>query len=141
MPRNPFRGGPQVGSEWTGPRAIFDGAEVGFAHRSYALTPDGKHLLLIGGRPVALTQVDLAPGDPGDGSETYLVAGPGDPPQRAADGSRPKQGGTVAFEMEPVEGRAGVAAAKKTSAAPADPDRVGDRVAADLRGRREGETP
>lgn len=123
-----FRGGPRPGSEWTGPRAIFDGAEVGFAKAHYALTPDGKQLLLVRGNPVRLMQVDLAPGDPTDGSERYMVAAKDDPPQRAVDGTAPKDGGTVSLDVEPVEGKTTVAA---------DQD-VAGQIAAELRRRREG---
>lgn len=122
-----FRGGPPPGSEWTGPHAIFDGAEVGFARAHYALTPDGKQLLLVRGRPVRLVQVDLAPDDPADGSEGYLIAGKDDPPQRAVDGTAPKDGRTLSLDVEPVEG-------KTTLAAEQD---LAGQIAAELRRRRE----
>lgn len=127
-----FRGGPPPGDEWAGPRAIFDGAEVGFARAHYALTPDGKRLLLVRGRPVRLVQVDLAPGDPADGSERYVVAGKDDPPQRAIDGTAPKQGGTVSLDVEPVEGKTVVSA---------DTSDVAGQIAAELRRRRQGGQP
>lgn len=123
-----FRGGPPPGDEWTGPHAIFDGAEVGFAKAHYALTPDGKRLLLVRGRPVRLVQVDLAPGDPTDGSEKYVVAGRDDPPQRAIDGTAPTQGSTVSLDVEPVEGKAAVSADNQDTAG---------QIAEELRRRRD----
>jgi hypothetical protein len=68
-------------AKYKGPKAIFDGEEVGFVKAHYALDADGKNLLLRGGKPVRLIQVDLAPDDPDDGREEYLIAGEKDPPQ------------------------------------------------------------
>lgn len=122
-----LHGGPEPGSEWTGPKAICDDAAVGFAKAHYALTPDGKRLLLVRGRPVRLMQVDLAPGDPSDGSERYLVAAKDDPPQTTVDGSPVAEGSVVALEPEHVAGKTGVAAQQGTAA----------QIAEELRRRRE----
>ena len=93
------------GTVWDGPRAICDDAIVGFVHAAYALTEDGKQLLFVNGRPVRLMQVDLAPDDPTDGSEEYVIAGPGDPAQKIAPVVRER----VELEIE-TEGQAGVSA-------------------------------
>lgn len=84
------------GEKYTGPKGIFDGEEVDGVLAHYALTEDGKGLLLRGGKPVRLMQVDLAPLDENDGSEEYLIAGPKDPPQRS--------GRVVELEPENVKG-------------------------------------
>ena len=55
--------------EHKGPRAIVDG-------RFYPLSKDGEIQL---DKP--LVQIDLAPGDPEDGSERFVFAGKHDPPQ------------------------------------------------------------
>lgn len=68
-------------AKYTGLKAFCNDDSVGFVPGFYALTDDGKQLLLRGGKPVRLMHVDLAPGDPDDGSEEFLVAGPKDPPQ------------------------------------------------------------
>lgn len=68
-------------ARYSGPRAVFDGEEVGYVRAFYALDADGKQLLLRGGKPVRLIHVDLAENDPDDGSEEFLVASEKDPPQ------------------------------------------------------------
>lgn len=67
------------GDLYEGPKAVFDGEEVGHRHGFYALTGDGKELLKNRGKPVRLTQVDLSPGNEYDGAEEFRVAGPDDP--------------------------------------------------------------
>ena len=106
-----------VGAKYTGLKAIFDGEEVGFVRAFYAIEEVpadarneqgqkmvGHQLLLRQGKPVRLTQVDLAPDDPDDGAEEYLIAGEKDPPQN----SRAK-GRTVTLEPEAAHksGKAG----------------------------------
>lgn len=86
-------------AKYTGPRAVFDGEEVGFVKGFYALDSEGKSLLLRGGNPVRLIQVDLAPDDPDDGKEEFLIAGPKDPPQSA-------KGRIVELEPEAASGKA-----------------------------------
>lgn len=69
------------GSTYKGPMAIFDGDEVDFVKAFYALTSDGKDLLLQGGKPVRLVQIDLAPDNADDGKQRFIVAGKKHPPQ------------------------------------------------------------
>lgn len=90
---------PKRGELWKGPKGIFDGAEVGHRHGFYALTADGKELLKVGGKPVRLTHVDLAPGDEYKGDEEFRVAGPNDPDT--------VQGNLVGLEVN-AQGSAGV---------------------------------
>jgi hypothetical protein len=68
-------------ARYKGPMAVFDGEEVGFVRGFYALDEEGKNLLMRGGKPVRLIQVDLVPDDPDDGKQEFKIAGPEDPPQ------------------------------------------------------------
>jgi hypothetical protein len=68
-------------AKYTGPRAYVTGEEVDHVPGFYALDEEGRSLILRGGKPVRLIHVDLAPEDPDDGREEYLIAGPKDPPQ------------------------------------------------------------
>lgn len=101
------------GAEYNGPKAIFDGPEVGFVRAFYAIAPlpeghrdadgnlrSGTDLLMRGDKPVRLMQVDMAPGDPDDGKEKFFIAGSDDPPQSTIDGREVKQGRIVSMEPE-----------------------------------------
>lgn len=68
------------GAVWRGRLAHFSGPEVDHMNGPYALDDDQK-LLLRAGKPVRLMHIDLAPEDPDDGKECYVIAGPADPPQ------------------------------------------------------------
>lgn len=72
------------GEIYKGPKAIFSGPEVGHVVAHYALDKEGN-LLERNGEPVRLVQIDLAPGDPEDGSEEYRIAGKDDPPQKSGN--------------------------------------------------------
>lgn len=91
------------GARYTGPKAIFDDESVGFVKAFYALDKTGKELLKQRGKPVRLVHVDLAPGDPEDGTEEFRVAGPSDPPQI-------QDGNPVELKPENLQGAADVGA-------------------------------
>lgn len=80
---NPARHRLKPGDEWRGPRAwTTDFPDTVPCPGFYALTPDGSTFL----RPlVRLIQIDLVPGDPEDGSEKFIVAGPKDRAQVPGD--------------------------------------------------------
>lgn len=89
------------GDVYEGPMAVFDDASVGHLKAFYALTEDGKSLLKVGGKPVRLTHIDLAPGDATDGTQEFRVAGKNDPPQQLA-------GNVVELEPENIQTAADV---------------------------------
>jgi hypothetical protein len=92
----------KAGSKYSGPKAIFDGEEVDGILAFYALDQDGKTLLKQNGKPVRLMQVDEAPGDPDDGSESFYVAAKGDPAQKTTR----DEGNLVELEPEEAQGAA-----------------------------------
>jgi len=76
------------GDLYTGPKAIITDEDGLTAH--WAITEEGE--------PVArLVQIDLAPGDPDDGSEEYRIATPTDPAQ-----SQPEN--VVELEVDEIHG-------------------------------------
>jgi hypothetical protein len=77
------------GDLYTGPKAIVVDEDGVPAH--WALDKDGQPIAL-------LTQIDLAPDNPDDGSEEYRVAGPNDP--------SPEPGRIVELEVEDIHGSA-----------------------------------
>jgi hypothetical protein len=78
------------GDLYTGPKAILTDEDGLTAH--WAISDKGEPL-------ARLVQIDLAPGDPDDGSEEYRVAGPDDPAQ-----SRPDN--LVELEVDEIHGSA-----------------------------------
>jgi hypothetical protein len=94
----------KAGSTYRGPLAIFDDEQVDGVRGFYALTKDGKELLKHRGKPVRLTQIDLAPGDPDNGDERYVIAEKDGPMQLNA---RPNDG-VIELEPENVRGKTDV---------------------------------
>jgi hypothetical protein len=90
-------------AEYEGLKAFANGAEVGHVPAFYALTEDGKDFLRRGGEVVRLIHIDLAPDDPDDGNEKFLIAGKDDPPTIT-------EGRLVELEPEQVKGKTGVGA-------------------------------
>lgn len=72
----------KAGAKFSGPMAFSNDEAVGHVPGFYALESDGKTLLKQNGKPVRLVQIDLAPGNPDDGSQEFRVAAKGDPPQK-----------------------------------------------------------
>lgn len=97
--------GPLPGTVWDGLAAICDDAAVDHRHGAYALTDDGKGLLLVNGTPVRLVTVIGA-----DGEHHYEVADRSDPPVRHHPDFAHVQGATVALEPETMAGHSGVGA-------------------------------